>query len=140
MPTSLTLTSSLRMLTCALTLLTPMVSSLMMLMRMRLRLNSHEKVLPRLRHRMYKHLIPIRPVPLKLLLLVVFRIRGFGHLVVDQDRMRGGVGRSARGIRAFDFGVLDAADTVVVVVYGCLEDFLLVSLRGSGLIYLIVRG
>lgn len=122
MLTSFTLTASFRMLTGALALPSPMMPTLMMLMSMRLCLNSYEKVLSRLRHRMHEYLISVRPIPLEIFLLVVFRKRGFWYVVVDQNGPSSGIGGSARGVRALDFGGLDAADAVVVVVYGCLED------------------
>jgi hypothetical protein len=119
----LMLTASLRMLACTLALTASMVLTLVMLMRMRLRLDSNEEVLARLRHSVHEEFISVWPFFLKGFFLVVLCKRLLLDLVVEEGCLGGVVGGGASGVCAFDFGALDAADAVVVVVDGCLQDW-----------------
>lgn len=69
-------------------------------------------------------LITIWPFTFELLLLVVLGERLLGYFVIKESSVRGFESGLACGICSFDFGVLDAADAIIVIIDGCLEDCL----------------
>lgn len=112
----LMLTRTLRILTSTLALLPIVMLASVASMMMRLRLDRDQKVLPRLANSMNQALISVWPLAFELFLLVVLGEGLLLDFVVEEAGLCGFVGVLADWIGAFDFGVLDSADTIVVVV------------------------
>jgi hypothetical protein len=89
----------------------------------RLGLDRDVEVQARLADSADQDLVAVWPLALELLLLVVLGEGFLGDLFVEENGVRSSVGGLAGQICTFDFGVLEATDTVVVVVDGCLEDY-----------------
>jgi hypothetical protein len=102
-------------------LLASVMSASVLLVGVRLSLDGDIEVLTSLADSTDKDLITVWPLTLKLLLLVVLFEGVLGNFVVEEGHMGGGIGILAGGICAFNFGMLDASDAVVVVVDGCLQ-------------------
>jgi hypothetical protein len=117
---SLVLTVFISLCARAIALLASVMRASMLLVGVWLSLDRDVEVLARLAHSADKDIIAIWPLAFKLLLLVVLLEGVLGDFVIEEDRVGGGIGGLAGGICAFDFGVLDAADAVGVVVDGCL--------------------
>lgn len=105
-------------------LLASMVRASMATMAVRLRLDSNREVLSRLSNSVDQDLIAIWPFSLELFLLVVLSEGRLSDFVIEKSDMCGFECCLAGGVCAFDLGVLVAADTISVVVDGCLEDYI----------------
>jgi len=116
---------SVSMLTVALALRASVMLARMMLMAVRLSLDLNEEVLSCLGDGVNECIVSVGPFALLVLFLVVFCEGFLGDFVVEEGRGGGFEGCGASGVGAFNFGGLDAADTVIVVVDGCLENYLL---------------
>jgi HAMP domain-containing protein len=104
------------------TLLASMMRASVLLVGVWLSLDRDVEVLARLADSVDQNLIAVWPLAVKLLLLVVLGEGVFGDFVIEESSVCGSVGVFADWVCAFDFGVLEAADAVVVVIDGCLED------------------
>lgn len=109
-------------------LLAIMVAASMLLMVMRLNLDGDIVVLSCLINSVNQGLITIWPFTFKLLLLVVLSESLLCDLGVDEGSVCSCICGLAGWVCAFDFGVLLAADTIIVVVDICLEDCEIISL------------
>lgn len=103
-------------------LLASMVRASVLRVGVRLGFDGDVEVLARLADSVDEDLVAVWPFALELLLLVVLGEGVLGDLFVEEGGVRSSVGSLAGRVCAFDFGVLEAADAVVVVVDGCLED------------------
>ena len=99
-----------------------MMRASVLLVRVRLSLNRDVEVLACLADSVDQDLVAVWPLAVKLFLLVVLGERVLGDFVIEESSMCGGVGVLADWVCAFNFGVLEAADAVIVVVDSCLED------------------
>jgi len=116
------LTATLLVVTFAITLLASMMRAIVRLVRMRLGLYEDQEVLSGLLDGMNKAIITIWPLAHKRLLLVIFSKGLLGDFIVKEGCLGGFECGLAGGVCAFDFGALDSANAVVVVVDGCLEN------------------
>ena len=94
----------------------------MLLMRVRLSLDGDVEVHARLANSADDDIVAIWPLAFKLLLLVVLCEGVLGDFVIEENGVGGGESFLAGWVCAFDFGVLQAADAVGVVVDGCLKN------------------
>ncbi len=72
---------------------------------------------------MHEHLVTIRPLALKVLFRIILGEVLLLDILIQERRGGRGVRLFAGQVRAFDLRRLDAADAVVIVVDGCLEDY-----------------
>jgi len=119
------LASSFSMLTAAFALRASMVLARMMLMTMWLSLDLNEEVLSCLGDGVNEGIVSVWPFALLVVFLIVFCEGFLGDFVVEEGRGGGFEGCGAGRVGAFNFGGLDTADAIVVVVDGCLENCLL---------------
>jgi hypothetical protein len=106
-----------------LALFATMVRASVLLVRVRLGLDGDIEVLPRLADGPDQDLVAVWPLALELLLLIVLGEGLLSDFIVEERRVGGDKGGFAGWVCAFDFGALNAADAIVVVVDGRLEDF-----------------
>lgn len=119
---SLPLAALIRLRARTLARLATMMRTSMPLVGVRLGLDSDVEILARVADSADQDLVAVWPLALELLLLVVLSEGLLGDFVIEESRVGGDEGGLAGWVCAFDFGALDAADAVVVVVNGCLED------------------
>jgi hypothetical protein len=120
----LALTAFISLCAWAAALLASMVRTSVATMAVRLCLDSDVEVLSCLSNSADQNLITIWPFTLELLLLVVLGERLLGDFLVQKSSMCSFECDLAGGVCAFDFGSLIAADTISVIVDGCLEDYI----------------
>jgi hypothetical protein len=104
-------------------LLAVMVRASVTTMAVWLCLNRNGEVLSRLSNSVDQDLITIWPFSLKLFLLVVLSEGRLSDFIIEKSDMCSFECSLAGGVCAFDLGVLVTADTISVVVDGCLEDY-----------------
>ena len=109
------------------TLLSSMMAASVLLMAMWLNLDGDIVIISRIRNSADQNLITIWPFTLELLLLVVLGEGILGDLFIQESLVCSFVCGLAGWVCAFDFGVLLAADTIIVVVDICLEDCEIIS-------------
>jgi hypothetical protein len=124
MLTSLDLTSRVPVFACTIAFLARMVLACMVLMRMWLRLDVNQEVVPILPNRMHQAIISVWPLAflLKALLQIVLCKFLLGDILVQESRLRGLVRGRASEVCAFDQSHLLAADAIIVVVDRGLEN------------------
>lgn len=106
----------------AVALLSSMVTTGVLLVAVWLCLDGDVEVLTSRGNSADEALVTVWPFTFELLLLVVLGEGFLGDFFIEESSMSGFESGLAGGVCAFNFGVLDAADAVVVVIDGCLED------------------